>query len=475
MAMAVELPASFLERMNRLLEDEFEEFMACYQNPAVSGLRVNSLKIEPEDFLKISPFSMQPVRWCPEGFQLQDDSAVSQNPGKHVFHTAGLYYLQDPSAMAAASILSLPKDALVLDLAAAPGGKTTHLASLMQNQGTLIANEIHPKRVWDLAENLERCGVINAVVIQETPEKLAAQFGAIFDLVLVDAPCSGEGMFRKSEKAIKDWSPELVQGCAARQMEILKSASKLIRPGGFFLYSTCTFSVEENEKMLGSFLESIDKTEGNFKILNISRMPGFSPGIPAGLDFPSSITNQLMNTVRLWPHRMGAEGHFLALIQRSNGPNDPVKRFRPAPISFSLKQLFDGFVNESLNLSFALDRVFVRGNYVYLHPERMPDLTGLKVIHPGWWLGTMKKNRFEPSHAMALGLKPMNIKNIEKFKPDSTAISGYLRGETIRKEGPKGWTAIGVEVQNSDVFIIGWGKRNQDIIKNFYPRGLRRF
>ena len=469
------LPAAFLERMRNILHTEFEDFLACYEQPSISGLRVNTLKIKPEDFIKITPYSLNPVPWCVNGYQIQDEDSSGQNPGKHPYHAAGLYYLQDPSSMAPASIHSLPPGALVLDLAAAPGGKTTHLAAMMQNQGTIIANEIHPKRVWDLAENLERCGVTNAVVLNETPGKLAGHFGAVFDLVLLDAPCSGEGMFRKSTRAVTDWSLELVRGCAVRQEEILGYAARLIRPGGFLIYSTCTFSLEENENLLGKFLERMENKGDNFEIVDISKVVGFNAGITTELEFSSAINKQISRTVRLWPHHQGAEGHFLALLQRKGGIEEQKIIHRIASRLPSTIQLFKKFTDESLNTNLFAERIYIHGNYVYQYPLEMPELTGLKVIHPGWWLGTIKKNRFEPSHALALGLEAKHFTSLEKFHPDDENILRFLHGDTIRQEGPDGWTAIGVSANDLDVFVLGWGKRSQNIIKNYYPRGLRWF
>ena len=375
--------------------------------------------------------------------------------------------------MAAGSIVSLAPDAMVLDLAAAPGGKTTHIASNMQNQGTIMANEIHPRRVWDLAGNLERWGVTNALVVNETPERLAAQLGAFFDLVLVDAPCSGEGMFRKNDTALKDWSPDLVLGCAERQLDILGNAARLVRSGGFLLYSTCTFSLEENEHLLGTFLTRCLEAGEEFQITGIENQAGFQPGISLGLDFQPAISSQLEKTVRLYPHLQGAEGHFFALLQRKSGISEKMSFSRTTPLPPNLMKLFQDFTIENLECSFPADRLALQGNYVYLQPERMPDLSGLKIIHPGWWLGTFKKNRFEPSHALGMGLKPEQFLRLEKIRPDNQLIKKYLRGETIPSDGPPGWTVICLDGGETGIFPVGWGKRNQGILKNFYPRGLR--
>ena len=231
-----EIPSAFLERMARLLRDEYPAFLASYDKLPSVGLRVNTLKIAPEVFRQIAPFKLAPLPWCAAGFTIAGED---KEPGKHPYHAAGLYYLQDPSAMAVAELLDPQPGERVLDLASAPGGKATHIAAKMQGQGLLVANEIHSKRAWELAGNLERWGAANVAITNETPERLAERFEDFFDRVLVDAPCSGEGMLRKSEAARVEWAPELVRGCALRQTAILDHAARLVRPGGRLAYSTC--------------------------------------------------------------------------------------------------------------------------------------------------------------------------------------------------------------------------------------------
>jgi len=237
---ACNLQPLFIKRMKYMLGEESSEFFSSFSKPPIIGLRVNTLKLSTESFLKISPFPLIPVQWCSSGFIVSSD----YQPGKHPYHAAGLYYLQEPSAMAVAELLGPKPGERVLDLTAAPGGKATHIAALMNNKGILVANEVHPRRVWTLAENLERFGVRNATILNETPENLLNNFLSFFDRVLVDAPCTGEGMFRRSESARNDWSEQIIYGSATRQLNILGSAAKLVRPEGFLVYSTCTFSPE---------------------------------------------------------------------------------------------------------------------------------------------------------------------------------------------------------------------------------------
>jgi NOL1/NOP2/sun family putative RNA methylase len=305
------IPVLFLERMSRLLGDEYPAFAESLNAAPKSGLRVNTLKLTAEQFKKIAPFPLgDKVPWCDSAFILHP-SVLS--PGLHPYHMAGLYYMQDPSAMSPAELLNPQPGELVLDLAAAPGGKTTHLAALMQGRGLLVANEIKDKRVGHLAQNVERWGAGNVVVTNETPERLADHFGATFDRVLVDAPCSGEGMFRKDMGARIDWSPEMVVGCAARQRNILRVAAKLVKPGGFLLYSTCTFAPEEDEGIVNGLLRGFTDKNGleMFDVVALPQFAGFMRGRPEWVE-AEKVSPALAGAVRLFPHRLEGEGHFSA-------------------------------------------------------------------------------------------------------------------------------------------------------------------
>lgn len=467
-----ELPPAFLEHMARLLGDEFDAFLASYNDPPVMGLRVNTLKLSAERFLTITPFQLEQIPWSPVGFRFLPPSEGSDSPGKHPHHAAGLFYLQEPSAMAVAELLNPRPGERVLDLAAAPGGKSTHLAAKMENQGSLVANEIHPQRVWDLAENLERCGVRNATITNETPERLAEHFGAFFDRVLVDAPCSGEGLFRKSPKARLEWNIKLVESCAVRQSKILQSAARLVRPGGKLAYATCTFSPQENEGTLAGFLES----HPEFEIEQSSTLPEFSAGRPEWLTPPAP--DSLRGSFRSWPHRAQGEGHFIALLRRNESQARYfVKPHHPGKVPLNAHRIYQQFIHETLISTSTDARLALIGSYLYQLPVDLPDLGGLNCLHPGWWLGTMKKNHFVPAHALAMGLaKEDAIRLVELVSSNPEQVYTYLRGEglsveNLRKSQPKdGWVMVTV-----DGFPLGWGKQVQGVIKNYYPRGLRRF
>ena len=468
-----EIPPLFLERMARLLGDEYPAFAAALNEAPKSGLRVNTLKLTPERFKEIAPFPVgEKVAWCDSAFNLPPSTL---SPGLHPYHQAGLYYIQDPSAMSPAELLDPRPGEHVLDLAAAPGGKTTHLATLMQGRGLLVANEIKDKRVGHLAQNVERWGAGNVVVTNETPERLADHFGPIFDRVLVDAPCSGEGMFRKDMGARVDWSPEMVAGCAARQGNILRVAARLVKPGGFLLYSTCTFAPEENEAVINGLLsgKADGKWMGKFEVVGLHKFKGFMGGRPGWLEPPS--VPGLEGAVRLFPHRLEGEGHFVCLLQRIDfGETDqrmerserrtPGHRERQQTEGADLR-LWRDFTREALAVDLAEARLRVAGERLYFLPEESLDFSRLRVVHPGVWLGTFKKGRFEPAHPLALFLKPGEAKNALDLPANGREIAAYLRGESIPADA-QGWTLVTVSG-----FGIGWGKGVHGTLKNHYPRG----
>jgi NOL1/NOP2/sun family putative RNA methylase len=472
----IDLPAAYLSQMETLLGEDYPAFLASLEGQPKAGLRVNTLKLSTEKLSAIFPSGLSPIPWCASGFQIP----AGAQPGRNPYHAAGLYYLQEPSAMATAEILAPQPGELVLDLSAAPGGKSTHLAALLQQQGLLVANEIHSGRAWELAENIERWGVRNAVILNETPERVAAHFGPIFDRVLLDAPCSGEGMFRKSHPARRDWSPELVRGCAARQAEILRQAARLVRPGGWLAYATCTFNPRENEQVIAAFLgETSLDGERSFSLIQAQSFPGFEPGKPewAGA---SPHAAEMTKAVRLWPHRMSGEGHFIALMRHmghedrsassTSHPTNMGKLF-PLRVSGQPLRLFQDFILAELRpsaISFEIDHLAIVGSYLYDIPAGLPDLSGLKAIHPGWWLGVFKKDRFEPSHALAMGLTGEQARETLDLDGRSDEVLAYLRGEALPRAGQNGWVLVCVED-----YPLGWGKRVNGVIKNLYPRGLR--
>lgn len=438
-------PNGFEARMKRLLGEEYEQFIASYDRPRNVGLRLNPLKTENPPQL---PFVLSPVPWAENGYYYDPE----QRPGLHPWHEAGLYYLQEPSAMAPAQLLDPRPGERVLDLCAAPGGKTTQLAALMQNEGLLICNEINPKRAQILSRNIERMGISCAVVLNEHPARLAERFGGFFDKILVDAPCSGEGMFRKEEAAVTDWSEETVQMCANRQREILHSAAQMLRPGGRLVYSTCTFSPEENEGSIAALLAQhsgfeIEKTD----------CPYFSPGRPDRADGNAA----LAYTFRLWPHKLAGEGHFAAVLRKKDGTAGE----QVCQSAVKLPNEWQSFAAQcGIRLPQGVPVLF--GDTLYLAPEGTPVLRGLRVLRPGLELGKLCKGRFEPSHALALHQKTA-AQELD-LAPDSEELTRYLHGETLPC-GQNGWTLV-----KAGGLSLGWGKASGGTLKNHYPKGLRR-
>lgn len=439
------LPAAFLERMRRLLGAEFDDFLASYQRPRNTALRFNPLKGENRPL----PFCAEAVPWEKHGFYLTEGARPALNP----LHDAGAYYLQEPSAMAPAQLLAPQPGEWVLDLCAAPGGKSTQIAAAMQGEGLLVCNEIHPKRAKVLASNIERMGVANALVLNEHPAQLAERFSGCFDRILVDAPCSGEGMFRKEDAAVADWSEETVKMCAARQTEILNSAAEMLRRGGRLVYSTCTFSPEENEGVIDRFLQE----HSDFSV-EIVDAPYFSEGRP---EWIASENADLSHTFRLFPHKLRGEGHFAAVLRRSG---EEARRKCEAQKLLPIPKPVEEFFREG-KLSLCGGTVAFGETY-FLAPDGLPDLRGLRVVRVGLELGEVRKGRFVSAHALALWAKDFSQK--VSFSSDSEEISAYLRGETLRSD-LTGWVLVCV-----DDYSLGWAKGSGGVLKNHYPKGLRR-
>lgn len=453
------LPVEFTEKMQPLLGEEWEAFLQSCEKEAHKALRFNMLKPgvtverQAQILKELKITEPESVPWTKNAFYY-DGSA---QPGKHPYHEAGLYYIQEPSAMSVAALLSPQPGERVLDLCAAPGGKTTQMASAMQQDGLLIANEIHPLRVKALSQNIERMGIRNAIVTNEESNQLLEHFPEYFHRILVDAPCSGEGMFRKNPEAIAEWSQEQVMACAKRQQEILENAAHMLLPGGVLSYSTCTFSQEENEMVVDSFLD-VHK------------------------EFV------LEKNLRLWPHRVKGEGHFVAILRKEDNSllasdmsqncainrrkrkkevtdwktpdKDMLRICREFTSSTLTKETGEWILKGSLVLF---------GDQLYRLPENTPSFSGLHVLRPGLHIGTFKKNRFEPSHALALTLGRSDVKNNINFLAEDERIVSYYHGEALPTNGEKGWQLVCI-----DGYSAGWGKLSGGVLKNHYPKGLRK-
>lgn len=449
------LPVGFQQRMTCLLQEESHDFFTALEQAPVTGLRVNTNKLSIQDFQGLLGLDLEPVPWCPAGFVLQD-----QLSGKHPLHAAGLFYFQEPSAMAVAEALQPKAGERVIDLAAAPGGKSTHLVSLTQNKSVVIANEVTRNRVKALSENLERWGSHHAVITQQALDKLQA-WQHSFDRVLLDAPCSGEGMFRKSREALTMWSENTILGCARRQKALLKDAAQLVKAGGFLVYSTCTFAPEENEQVVAEFLG------GNRDfILQEIKLEGLSPARSDWLE----VLQDVSKARRIWPHQAQGEGHFIALLQKISGKTNTLKPASFQPVNQQVQQLWHNFCQHTFGQNILEQPLTLFGDRLYAVDEDMPSLQSIQVLKAGLWLGTILKNRFEPSHSLALALDKtqLNPAMTLDFSAHDPQLLAYMRGHPLERDGEKGWVIISVEG-----YPLGWGKRSGRVVNNAYPRGLR--
>ncbi len=465
MGKLISLPEAFKEAMRDLIKNEYDEFISSYEDTRVYGLRANLLKAKLDDFSSKMPFELEPIRWAEEGFYYEEEA----HPGKHPYHESGAYYIQEPSAMSAVALLDPEPGDKILDLCAAPGGKSSQIAGRLNGRGLLVSNEIMLERAKILSQNIERMGVRNCVVTNENAHKLEGRFLGFFDKILVDAPCSGEGMFRKDENAIAEWTPENVIMCAKRQSEILDCAANMLRAGGALVYSTCTFAKEENEDSINNFLE---------------RHPDF----------------KLETMERLWPHKVKGEGHFVArLCKMNDGPTSVFraeryessllntdlgkKKGKPgrdskggkgnSGISIdekSLKQFLlteVGIKQDVVDEMFEAAFVSIFGDNIYLTPKSFGSLSGLCIVRPGLHIAVNKGNRLEPAHALAMTLR--NYELTKMIDLDVDAATKYLRGEIVNcEEEMKGWCVV-----FTDGFSTGFGKASQGVMKNHYPKGLR--
>ncbi len=453
------LPPEFEYRMRKMLGAEYEIFEKSLWEGPYQAFRINTLKADPKILLKQLPFPVRSVPWAQDGYYYGPD----YQPGKHPYHDAGVYYIQEPSAMVPAEYLEAAPGERILDLCAAPGGKSTQIAAKMKGQGILVCNEIHPARARILSENIERMGIANAVVTNETPERLAEFFVEYFDRILVDAPCSGEGMFRKNEAAKAEWSLQNVEMCAERQDAILNCAARMLRPGGRLVYSTCTFAPEENEGSISRFVKRFPE----FSIIQAKRVSGMMPG---QADWTIEAAAHIEDTIRLFPHKVAGEGHFAAVLQKAGASGGFNFAGGGEETGIPEKDCKEWLIFREENLRVKQEGVYLAfGAQLYLAPCHMPSIRGLKVLRPGLHLGTNKKNRFEPSHALALFLHKEEACRTVNLSAEDPNLGAYLGGQSIASEGEKGYCLV-----LADSYGIGWGKRSGGILKNHYPKGLRK-
>lgn len=426
------LPQRFLDDMKELLMDEYDDFIKSYDEPKTTGLRINTLKINKEELLNLNLYNLTPIPWADEGFYYDEEV---DRPGKSPLHESGAYYLQEPSAMSVVPHLDIKEGDKVLDMCAAPGGKSTYILSKLNDTGLLVSNEINSTRIRALGENLERFGARNCIITNTDSNNLRKVFTGYFDKIVIDAPCSGQGMFRKDEVAIEDWSYAKVLECQSIQKDIIRDGYDMLKNGGVLVYSTCTFAKEENEDVINEFISEYE----NAKLIEMQR---------------------------IWPHKVSGEGHFVAKIQKLENEDCNVKYIKIKNNDKEVKD-YREFEKKFLNISME-SRFDIRGENLYLLPEEHPDTKKLKVLRYGLHLGMLKKNRFEPSHALSHYLKMEDVKNVENFSVQDNKILDYLRGNTIETGKSRGWVLVCVEGIG-----LGWGKESNGILKNHYPKGLR--
>ena len=452
--MEINLPYTFLKRMENILKDEYESFLRCYNEKPLKGLRVNTIKCSVEKLKLLLDTELRPSPFSDVGFYIESDEKLGNNP----LHHCGAFYIQEPSASGAVKALKIEPDDKVLDLCAAPGGKSTQIAALLGEKGFLWSNEIIKSRANILLSNIERMGIKNCVVSSLSPEKLCPELRGYFDKILVDAPCSGEGMFRKDTQAISQWSEEHTKSCMERQLQILRSARDCLKKGGILVYSTCTFSKYENEDVIDTFLTE----NSDFELCDC----GFLEFGREGIDMPFAR--------RIYPMDAG-EGHFIARLRRNSEPeeytpddyrNSTVKENRETKeIIKKAKELYSEIFSKEDYPDFT-----VVNDKIMINPVCSPVFGGKGIVRKGILFGEIRKNRIEPSHQLFTCAKKSELRNVIDLDYRDNRINTYLLGGEIEAEnGIKGYTAVCV-----NGMTLGFGKASGGILKNKYPKGLRK-
>ena len=490
------LPEKFKLKIEQMLKEDAKIFFDSYNEEHYAGLRVNTLKVTPDEFKDIAPCKLESIPWTNKGFYYDKE----EKPAKHPYYYAGLYYIQEPSAMAPAAMLPIDEGDKVLDLCAAPGGKSTELGAKLNRTGMLVSNDISASRAKALLKNIEINGIPNALIVNEAPHKLAENFPEFFDKILVDAPCSGEGMFRKEPAIIKNWEQYGVGYYSKLQREILPSAIKMLKPGGYMVYSTCTFSTLEDEGSLKFILD-------NFPEMSVVEMNyDFGDhGHPEWMKYEESLINennnendyeQIKNAARLWPHKIHGEGHFVALLRKNeivckdgccmlNLPSETSDSSKKKKVQknslktnkkVDLPEEFLDFIKE-INVDYDYSRFIINKDRIYYTPDKDMNLRGLRILRNGLLMGEIKKNRFEPSQALASSLSKGMYSNYVDLKLDEPEVIKYLKGETIELTEEQqsrnlhlknGWGLVCV-----DGYSLGFAKVIGTTLKNKYLPGWR--
>lgn len=448
-----QLPTEYTERMKELLGDDYDAYLNALQQPPIKGFRVNTDKISLLEFEKINIFSNKKIPYVENGYYLEYEKV-----GNHPYHHAGMIYVQEPGAMAPAECIDIEPDWKILDMCAAPGGKSTQLKNKLGENGILISNEIIASRCKILTGNIERLGLHNTVTTCMDTAKLAKKFEKYFDLVMVDAPCSGEGMFRKEEIAIDEWSIENVLKCAKRQSEILENAARVVKNGGYIIYATCTFSLEENEMTIDSFLQQ----HPEFQIVKVKE--AVEEHTQNGISFEGCKCENIHFARRFYPHKSRGEGQFMAVLRNTNEPFSPVKSQKETPnkIPAEVGEFLDGVLTDYKKQNVSV----YNGNPIYFtHDLKISDGDAFSC---GITIGEMRKGYIQPHHQFFMGMGKYFKRKIE-LAPDSEELKKYLHGEEITVDCENGWAVVTV-----NGCALGGAKVVSGIAKNHYPKGLRK-
>lgn len=437
------LPNNFLELMKGLLNNEYESFIKTYDERRYSGLRATHKKITREKLKTILDFKVDDIPWCESGLYFQEEEKL----GKHPYYHAGLYYIQEPSAMSPVEYLDIKDGMKILDICSAPGGKSTQIAGKLNGTGLLVTNDISEKRIKAVLKNIELYGVTNAVVVNDSPEKIYNYFGEYFDAILLDVPCSGEGMFRKDDSLINSYEESMKQ-VPSLQSEILEYGSKMLKPGGIIIYSTCTFNKEENEEKIIEFLNK----NKDFSLVDIPKEYGFTQGY------------EIKEAARLFPHNLKGEGHFICkLMKKGKWQASEKKIIKKEP-----PKEYKEFEKQQLNI--CLEGNFVsQDEKLFLEIEDFGNKKGIRLVRNGLFVGEIKNNKFLPSQAFIMSLNFGDVKNVIDFSKDDSNLIKYLKGETIFVNSDK----TGIIFISVDGYLLGYGKINNGTIKNAYNKSWR--
>jgi NOL1/NOP2/sun family putative RNA methylase len=456
----MKLPDFFKDSFEQLMDEhEYRAFIEAFDGRRNFGLRVNTLKIMPEKLFSLLEREFDPIPWVSNGFYYPEGESFGKHPAYH----AGLYYIQEPSAMMPAQALAPKPGEKVLDLCAAPGGKTTALGDQMHNRGLLVANDISPKRVKALVKNVELMGLTNSFIVNETPDRLKVVYPEFFDRILLDVPCSGEGMFRKDKEAIQSYSKYKSAECVVIQRKIFEAAYAMLKPGGTIVYSTCTFNPQENEENIEFFINYYD-----LEIHELDPVGGFEPSRG---DWTQSKDPLLNRGLRLWPHKARGEGHFVFCLKKKgeikkNNDQKPYTDYTSKEAK-DAAEIYRNFVVDNMN-GFEEGIYHLKGTSLYRLPPYIEEIPLVKWEKAGLYLGECKKSRFEPSQSLLMASKPEEFKRIIKFDKDDHNVIRYLRGETLFHKGDKGFGAVCYED-----YPLGWVKHDGEMLKNLYPKGWR--